>query len=270
MYKRLTYFFLAFFLGLLLAPMAIATPSEFSWREQDSRRGYVSVIDQADDTTGTPLVFIDNPDANERTLREKIFDERLTKEFTLKYQEKFGRTEAETFYTRSNVFEYLNVQGREYSQEQYYDEQKSFGTYMVRRTVEYHIDSKGRDIAPAVIETKEKLQNVNVGIGKNIKIKAKYSIAANDFGVRIENPIIDYRMTIPSHLSGTIVSVGKGIGHLYYMESYYYCSTGAISLIGRRKLTELASVSITLTPNYWRPEERVREKFGLAGLTWGF
>lgn len=261
---------MAFFLGLLLAPVAFS--ADFQWREKDSRKGYVSSVDESKEDVGIPIIYVENPDANNRALREQIFDEKLTKEFTLRYQDKFGRTEAETYYTRSNVFEYMIVQGKEYSQEQYFKEQRSFSTYVLRRTAEYHFDNRGKEITATrpLIETKEKLQNVNIGFGKNFKVKAKYSIAANDFGVGVENPYVDYRMTIPTNLHSTTVNIGKAITSIYYIESYYNAHTGSVSLIGRRKLTDLASVSITLTPNSWREEEGLRESYGLAGLSWLF
>lgn len=270
-----------FLINLLISVDSFASIKPYSWRDEDKKEGYVDEIKHDDENeVAVPLYIIDNPNKNTPSLRDTIFNETLTKEFSRKYEEKFGRTEAEVFYTHNSISDVYLYQGHEYTQQQYFDEQKLFSTYMIRRVAEYHFDkeAKSNPVTKSIYTIKEKVKNMDFAISPNFKFVAQYTISGNDLRVEVINPWIiskvnfqmDPAQFTPTAIEKTTVNIGKKIDSNYQIESYYTLELQMIQLIARRRLTDEANISLTASPNFYRELEKVREGIVLAGFSWIF
>ncbi len=260
-----------FFIATILSLKCFASVSDFSWREEDKRKGYIEQVSQDHEDIGTPMFIVDNPEAGELSLRERLFDQTLTSEFSHKYESIFGRTEAEVFYTTSSVSDTYLYQGHSYTQQEYFDQQRSFSLYMIRRMAEYHFDHSAQNspVTKQIYALKEKARNVDVAISPDFKINAKYTLSGNDIQVDVVNPYLISKVDLLLETQNTIFDIGRKINIYYQVDGYYTIENGTIQAVARRRLTDLASISLTVSPNHLYDTVN-RESFYLAGLSWVF
>jgi len=172
------------FMALVVLSSEAAQAIDHSWREEDSRAGYSEELKPEDDEVGEILYTVDNPYRNDISMREQIFDPTLKKDITLRYQEKFGRTEAEiisarTPYLNSNFSEGASIT---FNEEEYQKQQQSFGNYVAKRVIEYHFEKEAKDNPSlrGVYEAKQSLENASVD-AVPFKPRAKYKIYDKSF-----------------------------------------------------------------------------------------
>lgn len=267
-------------LCLALLTSLVVKASDHPWRDEDKLRGYSEDLKPENEDTGEILYSVENPYRNEIQLSERIFDPALKKDITQRYQERFGRTEAEiiqarTPYLNSNFSEGASIT---FNEEDYQKQQQSFGNYVVKRVVEYHFEKETRENPDlrGVYETKQKLENVSASIGQ-FKLRGKYRIASNSVIIYIKNPYIDIEARY--EMSGdreTVYSLSKDFPKGYSFLTDYYIGNLRWDIIGRKVLTAALSVSITYSP-FKRVEvaENTRtieidEQSAIAGLTYAF
>ena len=272
-------------LGVALVVFGLVLPSKtfaslHPWRDEDSRPGYSEEVDQEKEGTGEILYSFDDPYKNEIRFSDKVFDPTLKKDITTRYQERFGRTEAEiiqsrTPYLNSNFSEGASIT---FNEEEYQKQQKSFGNYVAKRVVEYHFEkeTKNNPDLRGVYEAKQTLENASASVGK-FKIRAKYRISSNSIIAYVRNPYVDVEARF--EMSGekeTVYSMSKHLPKGYSVVTDYYIENERWDLIGRKSLTDRLSVSISYSPfrtiliDDGGTTVEFREEIGIAGLSYVF
>lgn len=240
-------------LALLSSLAAKAVPlAAHPWREEDLKPGYSEEAQPEKEEAGEILYAVDNPYRNEIRFSERVFDPALKKDITQRYQEKFGRTEAEiisarTPYLNSNFSEGESIT---FNEEEYQKQQRSFGNYIAKRVVEYHFEKEAKDNPDlrGVYEAKQTLENASASVG-SFKVRAKYRIASNSIIAYIRNPYVDLQARF--EMSGdkeTVYSMSKDIGSGYSVLTDYYIERPRWDIVGRKMVTAALSFSLTYSP----------------------
>lgn len=96
-------------------------------------RGYVADVRAEREVVSVDLVWIPKP--KERSdLRDRIFNQTLSREFRERYEQRFGQTEIERVFLAPNRTSYYNdVYGVKGTPQEISDERRKFGEFMVRR-----------------------------------------------------------------------------------------------------------------------------------------
>ena len=267
-------------MALVVLSSEAAQAIDHSWREEDSRAGYSEELKPEDDEVGEILYTVDNPYRNDIKISEQIFDPTLKRDITLRYQEKFGRTEAEiisarTPYLNSNFSEGASIT---FNEEDYQKKQQTFGNYVAKRVAEYHFEKEAKDNPDlrGVYEAKQTLENASVSAG-SFKLRAKYRISSNSIITYIKNPYVNLEARI--EMSGekeTVYSASKDLGRGYSFITDYYAANPRWDLITRKRITSALSVSLTYSPyrtvDVYEGTRLVETKYsmGIAGLTYIF
>lgn len=222
------------------------------WRDEDQKPGYAEEVNPEKEEAGEILYAVDNPYKNEVRFSEKMFDPTLKKDITQRYREKFGRTEAEIIQTRTP---YLNSNFSEgasitFNEEEYQKSQKSFGNYVAKRVVEYHLEKEAKDNPDlrGVYEAKQTIENASASVGQ-FKVRARYRIASNSVLAYIKNPWVNLEGRF--ELSGNkeaVYSVSRGLGKGYSLVTDYYQDQDRWDFIGRKSVTDALSLSLLYSP----------------------
>jgi hypothetical protein len=129
------------------------------------------------------LVF---PRLNTLDYQEQIVDQRLAREFRLRYQERF-----QNFYGLGRE-ELILQQHTAYDQRVVEESarRREFADYMVKRLTEDHVDRfvRNEPSMRTVYEVKQKLENVEVKVTHQTKLNLNYSLTGNWFEMRLDNP----------------------------------------------------------------------------------
>ncbi len=257
-----------------------AAIDEHPWRKEDLKPGYAQELNSENEEVGEILYSVDNPYKNELKFSEVMFDPTLKKDITQRYQEKFGRTEAEiiqgrTPYLTSNFSEGESIT---FNEEEYQKQQKKFGEYIAKRVAEYHFEKEAKNNPDlrGVYDAKQTIENASASVGR-VKIRARYRIASNSIIAYIRNPWVDLEARF--ELSGgneTVYSASKNLGKGYSVLTDYYPDQPRWDIVARKSLTQSLSLSLTYSPyrnvGYSKRGEwfEVREELALAGLGYVF
>lgn len=253
-------------------------------RSYKKHEGYLNTVEGERSRVISEMIVIQPPRLEGPTLQDRIFNQKLIKEFSDRYEEKFGRTQVERIYYSPNRYTfYDDLYGFKGTPQQVSEERRNFADFMVRRLVEYHVDNftKTNPRAKAVWEAKEALSKVNVEVSK-FKFNMNYEIAGNVFDMKVENPYFDlfrYRLQMnpsalgPGPVDESTLSVGRPLTKSIYMEAHYRMVDGVVTYIGRRSITP--SLGSTLTVSTFTKDigvkiPNVRESLYLAGLSYVF
>ncbi len=265
-----------------IAVQAVAAPlaEPHSWRSKDWKPGYSEKLDPAQERTGEILYVVEDPYKNEIAFSEKMFDPTLKKDIILRYQEQFGRTEAEIIQSRTP---YLNSNFSEgesitFNEEEYQKQQQKFGNYIGKRLVEYHFENqaKSNPSLKGAYEAKQTIENASASVGR-FKIRARYRIASNSILTYIQNPFLDVQARF--ELSGdkeTVYSISRNFARNYSFLTDYYMGGTRWDIIARKGITSHLSVSVTYSPfREIEVEENmkivaVKESLALVGLSYIF
>jgi hypothetical protein len=115
---------------------------------------------------------------------------------------------------------------------------QGFGEFMVKRLTEFHTEKYLRE-EPAlrpIVETKEKLENVEIKVAPSYTVKLKYSLVGNYLQGAILNPILDSRIIWamderqfgPTEVQSTKVYLGKRITPKNYIETWAAIEQGQL------------------------------------------
>lgn len=239
--------------------------------------GYLFEVQEERNKRDLEMVMLEQPKPPPKPLQEKIFDEKLSKEFQQQYQYRFGQSQAEQVLnsvTRSDGYTYYSGQNVTVAQYQLYQQQ--FAEYMGRRLVEYHVDNWVRNdpqLRP-VYELKEKVSNVNVPLRKGYKFKWKYNFAGPNMEFKLENPYdVDVRMRyemvgVVSTPTEVIYSLGYQLTRKVYMSLYHTQEDGVYQITFSRPLTRQWSTSITYSTDTNNSGATVNQELILLGFSW--
>lgn len=246
--------------GLLIQAMIFVAWSlvlSNAWAARDYRPhgGYISSTVAERSIVERDLEIIQPPDSDGRPLQEVIFNEKLTKEFRERYDDKFGRTDAERIYNSPNRTTYYNDVWYRGSPEEMNNERRAFGEFMMKRLAEYHLDEymKNDPKGKQIYAIKERVSNVGVQV-KKFKFDLRYEIAGNTLDLIVRNPYMDtakvrFQMggTLLGSVNQTIVTLGKVITPTITVETYIQDPDRKVSFITRKMLTPSLSANVTAT-----------------------
>jgi hypothetical protein len=264
--------------------LILSAPGFSAWGDgivRESHPGYLDSVSEERYQQIEEMVLIPRPDTNEVNLREVIFNDKLSEEFQSRYEDTFGRTEAERNISGPiNRFEELDYgRGRTASVQEDYENRQHFAEYMMRRLVEQHVDDyfKSNPAVRPIYELKEKVSKLNVEVKKGYKVRLNYSFSGNYMDVKVENPYdIDTRLRMqmgdgfgPGGMSEAILSTGYRFRNSVKVASYFYSERGKVSLVTSRPLTPGVGISLTGTSNYkYSANTEEGENLILLGLSW--
>lgn len=262
--------------------VALAIPTAaFAARDFGPHTGYLESVQGERDITYSDLELLPPLADQGPSLRERIFNESLSKEFRDKYYEKFGRTEIERIYLSPNRTTYYNdVYGLKGSPQEINDERKKFGDYMIRRLAEVHVDDylKNDPKARPIYEAKQAISNIKVEV-QQFRFDMQYGLAGNTFDFVVVNPYLatskirfemDESAFGPGPVNETLVTLGNPITKTIDVEAQWKTNDGIASLVGRKTLTPALTTSLTLSTFTKDEGPSTRESLYLAGLGYSF
>ncbi len=260
---------------VLMLVATFATERGEAGRSYSAHSGYLATTEGERQVVSEDLVAIAPPDDGP-SLHDRIFNEKLTKEFTDRYEQKFGRTEQQRAYLAPNNNTYYNdLFGFQGTPRETNDERRRFGEFMLRRLAEHHVESyaKNDPKARVVWEAKEKLSNVRLAVGRRVKVSAKYSISGNSADINLQNPWVQTKVTLfmgDSFVRETIVSLTRALTSTVSAETHYYFDDGVVSLIGRKSFTPALGASITASTYTHHGGTSRRESLYLTGVSYTY
>jgi hypothetical protein len=262
--------------------VALAIPSTgFAARDYEPHNGYLESVQGERDIKYSDLELLPPLPAEGPSLRERIFNESLSKEFRDKYYEKFGRTEIERIYLSPNRSTYYNdVYGLKGTPQEINDERKRFGDFMLRRLAEVHVDDylKNDPKARPIYEAKQAISNIKVEV-QQFRFDMQYGLAGNTFDLIVINPYLattKVRLEMdpggfgPGPVNETLVTLGNPVTKTIDVEAQWKTNDGIASLVGRKSLTPALTSSLTLSTFTKDEGPSTRESLYLAGLGYSF
>ena len=250
-------------------------------RNYQTHMGYLSDTDGERAKIVHEMVVVQPPTIDGPPLRERIFNEKLSKEFSDRYEEKFGRTEVERVYNSPNRYTfYDDLYGFKGTPQEQTEERHKFADFMMRRLVEYHVDNfaQHNPRAKVIWEAKEKLSQMNVQV-QQVRFDINYQIAGNTFDMKVKNPWFDLarvRMQMnpsaigPGPIDETTVSIGRPITDRIGVEAHYKFTDGVATYIARRSITPNLGSTMTVSTFTRQSGLTIRESLYLGGLNYVF
>jgi hypothetical protein len=189
--------FKCFFSSVLLLLLA-AAPAFAS--ELDAHPGYLISVEGERYQLSREVIIMPDTVAERLTLNQRIFTDKLSKDFQSRYEDQFGRSQAEQLDAIPMRFYERELKPGVYvTEEQYIEKQQRFGNYMGKRLLEHHVDNYMRENPEArpILELKEKVSNVSMTVKQGYKVRFKYSFSGNYLDVKLENPYnIEAKVTL--------------------------------------------------------------------------
>lgn len=269
---------------IIVSVMVLFAHQALAKRDFAEHSGYLLTTVGERDIELRDMPIAQPPEATGLNLRERIFNEKLVKEFRERYEEKFGRTEADRVYNSPNRFTfYDDLFGFKGTPQEEDEEKRKYGDFVVRRLLEYHVDNYAQNdpkLRPAW-EAKERLKEFKVEIAQ-FRFDMQYSIAGNTFDMRMVNPYFSLcRMRLqmdpaqfgPAPIDETTLSLGRNLTKKVFIEGHYAITDGVTTVIERRQLTPNISGTLTestFTKPVGKDPLKPRESRYLAGLFYSF
>jgi hypothetical protein len=270
-------------LGILLPSL-----SAFA-RDYRPHEGYVESTLAERGAQSSDLQLISELPSDGLSLRDQIFNAQLTHEFQEKYNDKFGRTDAEHIFRSPNRTSYYNDVWFRGSPEEYSEQRRQFGDYMLKRLGEWHLDNymKTNPSARGIYELKEKVSSMNVKV-QSFQFDMRYEIAGNTADLVVKNPYVrtaKVRLQMnpgafgPSTVDETIVTLGTNLSRTVSFETFYSMPLDNISFVATKGLAPglAATASFVDAQRDRGPDSArgltsqwIRESIYLAGLSYVF
>lgn len=263
-FRKLLIVFCGFACGLSVCLRALALP-----------RGYVADVREERHRVSHDLVWVQKP-PEEAMLRDRIFNQTLSREFRERYEQRFGQTEIERVFLAPNRTTYYNdVYGVKGTPQEISDERRKFGEFMVRRLGEWHVENyaKTDPAMHAVWEAKEKISNYKVEVA-SFRIDAQYSISGNIFDIKFANPWAQTKLSLlmnpdqfgPGPIDEALLSIFKPVSSRYSAEMRWRVTDGFLSLIQYKPVWRAWSGSLTTSAAIHGAGRSPRETLWLVGL----
>jgi hypothetical protein len=216
------------------------------------------------------------PPTQDEVLRDRIFNQTLSREFRERYEQRFGQTEIERVFLAPNRTSYYNdAYGLKGTPQEISDERRRFGEFMMRRLAEWHVENYAKtDPSVRVVwEAKEKISNLKLEVA-SFRIDAQYSIAGNILDIKMLNPYAQTKISLlmnpdqigPGPIDEALLSVFKPISSRYAVEGRWRVTDGVISLIQYKPISRVWSGSLTTSAAIHGAGKSARETLWLAGL----
>jgi hypothetical protein len=246
-----------------LALLVLVLSSISAAGELNVHPGYLSSVKEERHRLSMEVVIVPPEEETGPTLNDQIFTDKLTRDFKERYENQFGRTQAEQLQdVPSRYFEKDLGNGQFISEEDYQERQEKFGNYMTKRLIEFHSDRylKESPSGQRIYRVKESISNVTVKTKTGFSYKFRYNIASNDVTLKVENPYkIDSRLIFEN--SNTRLSLGYDVNKTVRVISDYETDNTAYTLSGIKTLSKGWSTSLTGTAS------AIEEKF-ILGFNW--
>ena len=238
-------------------------------------RGYVTNVQAEREDSSEDLVWIQKPSEGQ-FLRDRIFNQTLSREFRERYEQRFGQTEIERVFLAPNRTSYYNdVYGVKGTPQEISDERRKFGEFMVRRLAEWHVENyaKTDPSVRAVWEAKEKISNYKLEVA-SFRIDAQYSIAGNIMDIKIVNPWAQSKISLlmnpdqfgPGPIDEALLSIFKPVSSQYAVEARWRVTDGVVSLIQYKPIARVWSGSLTTSAAIHGAGRSARETLWLVGM----
>jgi hypothetical protein len=270
--------------ALVFAIAVLVGHSALAKRDYGSNSGYLVSTAGERDVELKDMPIAHPPASLGPSINERIFNEKLVKEFRDRYDEQFGRTEADRVYNSPNRFSYYDdLFGFKGTPQEENDAKRAYGDFVVRRLLEYHVDNYAQNdpkLRPAW-EAKERLKEFKVEVAQ-FRFDMQYSIAGNTFDMRMVNPYFSlFRLRLqmdpgafgPAPIKETTFSLGRNLTQKIFVEGHYAVIDGVVTVIERRQLTPALGGTITestFTKGVGINPLIPRESRYLAGLSYVF
>ena len=259
-------------LAVVVAVVAVCSVGEA--RDYSYHEGYTSdVVDERTEVV-SEMSMIQAPNSGP-PLQEQIFDEKITKDFRERYEQKFGRTEAERVYNSPNRYTYYNdLYTFKGSPQEESVEKRAYAEYMVKKLAEYHVEKymKSDPKTKSVWEAKERISQMNVKT-KSFGFKARYDVIGGKADIEIQNPVAETKYTL--EMSGTqikeaLLVLRRPVIPTYTIESRYKQVEGILAFIGTKTFTPALSANITASTYTNHSTKSTRESLYLLGTSYVF
>ncbi len=239
-------------------------------RDYGPHSGYVSSVADEKSDDGIEIPFINKPADTTVPIKDRIFNSEISKEFKTRYEDQFGRTEAERVYNSPNKDTYYDdLYTMNGTPQQVDDQKRAFGNYMAARLVEYHFDKymKSDPSVRTIYEAKERLSKVNVEVDQ-VKFDAKYELAGNTLDLRANAPWFSTQFTLSP--SQRIVSLTRMQSSTMGLEARYLMLDQKVAAIINKRLTKALALSFTASGCTGDSTISQRETLYLGGLSLAF
>ena len=220
------------------------------------------------------------PPKEEPPIKEAIFDSRLTREFSTRYEQEFGKTSIERNADAHNSFA-----EREYSAGVFVsleeDQRRKgvFGDYLIKRLVEHHVDNyvKSNPKVRPIYELKDRISNVKLEVRKGYRVKLRYNYSGNYLDINIDNPYdVKTNLTLemdpdsfgPSDVVETRIFFSYPVKKNLSVASDYTFDDGIWVLSGYKSLSSNMVASITGKTYTNGTGKSGRDRRILFGITW--
>lgn len=264
-------------LAFLLSTVATANAQSTSSSIVGARPGYVFDVEGERNQKDVELVLIDPPPP-EPTLKQKIFDEKLTKDIRTEYQYRFGTTAMEqTINAPQNREDSYYYKGdTTVTADKYQEYQHSFAEYVGRKVTENQVDkffNSDSDLKP-IYQYKDKLSNFTMKTDNGYKVKWHYNLSGNTAEMELENPYKVFTKVTVRFLAWSpktqeeILEMGYNINKQWSVSSNYKCYDGFFQATVSRKLTSTVSTSLTGITTAGNAGDSVPQTMGLIGISW--
>ncbi len=236
-----------------------------------ARPGYTFDVEKEKDQHDVELVLIEPPPQT-KTINERLFDEKTTKDIRDQYEYRFGHTAMEQTMNapQNRDTSYFYNGDTTVTADQYEAYQRSFGTYVGRKAVETQADNffKTSESMKGVYKYKDKLTDASVETKSGYKFKWHYNISGNSFEMTVENPYhIETKMMVQVNQEETL-NLGYQINPLWRVSSYYKFEDGVAQLVVSRKITSTVSGTITGSTTTTPIGPSIRQNMALVGISW--
>jgi hypothetical protein len=258
-------------------------------RDYRAHEGYIESTLVERGSQSTDLQIIDQLPSDGPSFQDYFFNAELTHEFQEKYNDKFGRTDAEHIFRSPNRTSYYNDVWFQGTPEDYNEQRRQFADYMLKRLGEWHVDNylKTNPSARGIYELKEKVSSVNVQV-QSFQFDLRYEIAGNTADLVVKNPYLKtskIRLQMnpgafgPSTVDETIVTLGTDISKTVSVETFYSMPLNNVSFVTTKGLAPgLAATAsfidaqrdLGADPAKKLTSQWIRESIYLAGLNYTF
>jgi hypothetical protein len=268
-------------LFLVAALVSIGAVKAWALRDYRPHEGYTTDPLKERSSDSRDLELLPPLPSNGPPLSDRIFTDKLSREFRERYEQKFGRTEIERIYLSPNRSTYYNdVYGLHGSPQEISNERRQFAEYMLKRLAEFHVDNYAKNdpnVRP-VWEAKEKISNIKLEV-QHFRFDLQYSISGNTFDMEVKNPYLnqtklhidmDPSAIGPANIQETILIFGKDLTKTISLEWDYYVVDGISKTVARKAINSRLALSATLSTFVLPSGKSTRESIYLAGLTYAF
>ncbi len=267
--------------------LALALPVKAELSKKYEARGYITDVNKEREERYEEIFWWQFPRPSaQKPLSELIFNARLSKEFKERYEEKFGRSEAERTYYHPNQYTTVQLSTAETqngvvgSVEIENRERRSFAEYMLKRLAEYHVDNYAKS-DPAIRpmwELKDKISKVNVEVAKGYKFDVNYSFSGNYLDLYFDNPYVDSKLNIqmdpndfgPSEVQESRWIIGRAVNPKTYVESVYTTQDGIFLAVIRRQIKPGVDGSLLGSTFTHNGGTSTRESKGIVAVTFWY